>query len=111
MSLGKPGAGLRSIESSVAEMEHIFDHIFGVENGNHLVSESDESVPDLLQVYGSDEDMYATSYPLRQPTDQSDSMLTTSSSTSTIPSYLRRNDSRPTIVHWMKIHHSDRPVH
>ncbi|KAF4168072.1 hypothetical protein CNMCM6936_003667 [Aspergillus lentulus] len=62
MSLGKPGAGLRSIESSVAEMEHIFDHIFGIENGNHLVSESDESVPDLLQVYGSDEDILDAYY-------------------------------------------------
>ncbi|GFG06905.1 cyanide hydratase [Aspergillus lentulus] len=62
MSLGKPGAGLRSIESSVAEMEHIFDHIFGVENGNHLVPENDESVPDLLQVYGSDEDILDAYY-------------------------------------------------
>lgn len=47
-------------------MEHIFDHIFGVENGNPMCYESDESVSDLLQVYGSDEDMYATCYPLRQ---------------------------------------------
>jgi hypothetical protein len=60
MSLGRPGAGLRSVESSVAEMEHIFDRIFGVENGKPLLSESDESIVELLQTYGSDEDMYAT---------------------------------------------------
>lgn len=42
-------------------MEHIFDHIFGAENENPLSSERNEPVLDLLQVYGSDEDMYATS--------------------------------------------------
>jgi hypothetical protein len=40
-------------------MEHIFDHIFGAENGNPFSAESDQSASDLLQVYGSDEDMYA----------------------------------------------------
>lgn len=61
LNLARPGAGLRSIESSVEEMEHIFDHIFGAENENPLSSERNEPVLDLLQVYGSDEDMYATS--------------------------------------------------
>ncbi|RHZ73700.1 hypothetical protein CDV55_107660 [Aspergillus turcosus] len=62
ISLGRPGAGLRSVESSVAEMEHIFDHIFGVGNENPPFSESDESVSDLLQVYGSDEDILDAYY-------------------------------------------------
>lgn len=61
LNLARPGAGLRSIESSVEEMEHIFDHIFGAENENPLSSERNEPVLDLLQVYGSEEDMYATS--------------------------------------------------
>ncbi|GFG23956.1 cyanide hydratase [Aspergillus udagawae] len=62
MSLGRPGAGLRSVESSVAEMEHIFDRLFGVENGNPLLSESDESIAELLQTYGSDEDILDAYY-------------------------------------------------
>ncbi|KAF7117497.1 hypothetical protein CNMCM5793_006479 [Aspergillus hiratsukae] len=62
MSLGRPGAGLRSVESSVAEMEHIFDHIFGAGNENPLFSESDEPASDLLQIYGSDEDILDAYY-------------------------------------------------
>ncbi|KAF4271444.1 hypothetical protein LV164_007151 [Aspergillus fumigatus] len=62
LNLARPGAGLRSIESSVEEMEHIFDHIFGAENENPLSSERNEPVLDLLQVYGSDEDILDAYY-------------------------------------------------
>ncbi|KAH1982362.1 hypothetical protein KXW88_004657 [Aspergillus fumigatus] len=61
-NLARPGAGLRSIESSVEEMEHIFDHIFGAENENPLSSERNEPVLDLLQVYGSEEDILDAYY-------------------------------------------------
>ncbi|EAW14600.1 putative C6 finger domain protein [Aspergillus clavatus NRRL 1] len=60
MSLGQPGAGLRTVESSVAEMEHIFDRIFSAETT--AAPPVEDVVPDLLQVYGTDEDILDAYY-------------------------------------------------
>ncbi|PWY67893.1 C6 finger domain protein [Aspergillus heteromorphus CBS 117.55] len=58
LSLGAPGAGLRRIESSVTEMEQIFDSIFT----QTIIPELAEPVPDLLQTYASDADILDAYY-------------------------------------------------
>ncbi|RDK36589.1 C6 finger domain protein [Aspergillus phoenicis ATCC 13157] len=61
LSLGAPGAGLRSVESSVTEMEQIFDSIFMVDEPP-MVPEPTVPPPDLLQTYASDEDILDAYY-------------------------------------------------
>ncbi|PYH95700.1 C6 finger domain protein [Aspergillus ellipticus CBS 707.79] len=61
LSLGAPGAGLRSIESSVTEMEQIFDSIFTVDD-QPIIPDLTVPVPDLLQTYGSDADILDAYY-------------------------------------------------
>ncbi|PYH76818.1 C6 finger domain protein [Aspergillus uvarum CBS 121591] len=63
-TLGAPGAGLRSIESSVSEIEQIFDEIFA-EDSVRIPSEVEEETavePDLLQTYASDDDILDAYY-------------------------------------------------
>ncbi|GAT23036.1 C6 finger domain protein [Aspergillus luchuensis] len=61
LSLGAPGAGLRSVESSVTEMEQIFDSIFMVDEPS-MVPEPPVPPPDLLQTYASDADILDAYY-------------------------------------------------
>lgn len=61
LSLGAPGAGLRSIENSVTEMEQIFDSIFTVDE-QPVLPELTGPPPDLLQTYGSNEDILDAYY-------------------------------------------------
>ncbi|PYH47123.1 putative C6 finger domain protein [Aspergillus saccharolyticus JOP 1030-1] len=62
-TLGAPGAGLRSIESSVSEIEQIFDEIFA-KDSVRIPSEPEEVAvePDLLQTYASNENMLDAYY-------------------------------------------------
>ena len=54
--MSEPGAGLRSVDSSIEEVGQIFDCIFSADEP-HAPSEPDHSVSDMVQVYGSNEDM------------------------------------------------------
>ena len=69
MDLSGPGAGLRNVEMPIAEIESIFDSIFAGdqtnrnENGNcngtiHGQADGDSPLVDMVQVYGSHEDVY-----------------------------------------------------
>ncbi|RAL07803.1 putative C6 finger domain protein [Aspergillus homomorphus CBS 101889] len=64
-TLGAPGAGLRSIESSVSEIEQIFDEIFAEDSvriPSEVEAETEVVELDLLQVYASDEDILDAYY-------------------------------------------------
>jgi hypothetical protein len=57
MGMSGPGDGLRSVDTPMEEIESIFDSVFAPVPGQP-VNELDPSlVSDLVQLYGSDEDM------------------------------------------------------
>ena len=69
MDLSGPGAGLRNVEMPIAEIESIFDSIFAGDQANGNKSDTvngleDEDSPlvDMVQVYGSHEDVYVQLY-------------------------------------------------
>lgn len=58
--LSAPGAGLRSVDMPIAEMELIFDSIFEQDQGNTAdigVESNEPPVVDMVQLYGSHDDM------------------------------------------------------
>lgn len=60
IDLSAPGAGLRSVDMPIAEMELIFDSIFDKDQGNVSdigVENDDAPVVDMVQLYGSHDDM------------------------------------------------------
>lgn len=61
IDLSAPGAGLRSVDMPIAEMELIFDSIFDKDQGNGsdvgVVQNDEASVVDMVQLYGSHDDM------------------------------------------------------
>jgi hypothetical protein len=52
-----PGAGLRSIDTPMEEIESIFDSVFAPIPGEAAHELDPSLVSDLVQLYGSDEDM------------------------------------------------------
>ncbi|PKY02737.1 C6 finger domain protein [Aspergillus campestris IBT 28561] len=61
VSMSEPGAGLRSVDSSIEEVGQIFDCIFSADE-THAPAEPEQSVSDMVQVYGSNEDIIDAYY-------------------------------------------------
>lgn len=58
VGLTDPGAGLPNVEMPISEIENIFDTIFAPPREKDISSSASSSLPaDVVQVYGSDEDM------------------------------------------------------
>ena len=60
IDLSAPGAGLRSVEMPIAEIESIFDSIFAGDQGSAngiCVEDGETPVVDMVQIYGSHGDM------------------------------------------------------
>jgi hypothetical protein len=57
VGMSGPGAGLRSIDTPMEEIESIFDSVFAPSPGEAAHELGPSLVLDLVQLYGSDEDM------------------------------------------------------
>ncbi|XHG05075.1 hypothetical protein AWENTII_008325 [Aspergillus wentii] len=65
VNLSGPGAGLRNVETPIAEIESIFDSIFASDPGAPV--DTNPSVSDLVQIYGSNEDILDAYYVFIHP--------------------------------------------
>lgn len=58
IGLTDPGAGLPNVEMPISEIENIFDTIFAPSSEKEMLTSDNGSLPtEVVQVYGSDEDM------------------------------------------------------
>lgn len=57
MGMSGPGAGVRSVDTPMEEIESIFDSVFAPIAGEPVHELDPSLVSDLVQLYGSDEDM------------------------------------------------------
>jgi hypothetical protein len=57
VDMSGPGAGLRSIDTPMEEIESIFDSVFAPIPGEATQELDPSLASDLVQLYGSDEDM------------------------------------------------------
>lgn len=57
MGMSGPGAGVRSVDTPMEEIDSIFDSVFAPIAGEPVHELGPSLVSDLVQLYGSDEDM------------------------------------------------------
>ncbi|KAJ9216516.1 transcriptional regulator family: Fungal Specific TF [Paecilomyces variotii] len=68
VGLTDPGAGLPNVEMPISEIENIFDTIFAPPREKDISSSASSSLPaDVVQIYGSDEDILDAYYVFIHP--------------------------------------------